>query len=194
MYRLSAGRDAKKVADKPYRFCYRTHKDNNAIVVPQTTTERRSYLPVGISTPDTVISAKGFAIYNMDMFIFGLLSSRMHHIWMATTSGKPAGGGYAYSVKLTYNTFPIPIFSQELRGMVIEKAFKLLEVRETFPNKTLSQLYRLDVMPEALVVAHKELDEVIESGYSKKEMHSDEQRLKLLFRLYKQSISGDKNA
>ena len=40
----------------------------------------------------------------------------MHHVWMEITSGKPAGGGYAYSVKLTYNTFPLPEIKANIKA------------------------------------------------------------------------------
>ena len=33
-YRKGAGRDAKKVADAPHRFCYRTHREEPFIALP----------------------------------------------------------------------------------------------------------------------------------------------------------------
>lgn len=46
-YRENAGRDAKKTADKPYRFCYRTHQDTSAAVFPNTSAASRTYIPGG---------------------------------------------------------------------------------------------------------------------------------------------------
>ena len=187
-YRLSAGRDARKVADKPYRFCYKTHQDKSAIIVPQTTTERRIYLPVGITNDDTVISAKGFAIYELDIFIFGILSSKMHHVWMEITSGKPAGGGYAYSVKLTYNTFPLPEIKANIKELITIKALEILSIREKYTTKTLAELYHQDYMPDDLLKAHQDLDNIIESLYQKEKFLTDEQRLRVLLSMYKELV------
>jgi hypothetical protein len=190
LYRLSAGRDAKKVADKPYRFCYRTHKEMPAIIVPQTTTDRRTYLPIGITSANTVVSAKAFAIYQVEMFYFGLLSSKMHHIWMATTSGKPAGGGYAYSVKLTYNTFPIPMVNEVQKREIENLSLDILAIREAYNNKSLAELYEIDKMPNDLIDAHEKLDFCVDSIYSKNIFGTDEDRLEVLFNLYEKLTEG----
>lgn len=189
-YRLSAGRDAKKVADKPHRFCYRTHQNKSAIIVPQTTTDNRDYLPIGLTDPNTVISAKGFAIYDFDMFLFGILSSKMHMTWMATTSGKPAGGGYAYSVKLTYNTFPIPEVDDRLRAKISDAALNILTVREKFPERTLAKLYERGKSPQELLNAHRRLDDLVDKSFSNRVIGTSEERLAILFKAYEFMTGG----
>jgi hypothetical protein len=192
-YRLSAGRDAKKVADRPHRFCYRTHQDSPAIIVPQTTSSRREYLPIGITDNNTVVSAKGFVIYEADPFILGLLCSRLHNVWLATTSGRTSANNYAYSVKLTYNTFPIPTMSEKVKNLIRINALNILSVREGFPHKTLSELYEPENMPTDLKEAHKNLDALIENQYQDTIFRSDEERLETLFNLYSK-MTGGQNA
>ena len=72
-YRLQAGRDAQKVADSPYRFCYRTHQNKSAIIVPKTTSSQREYLPCGITDGNTVINVDAFAIYDVSPYVLGFV-------------------------------------------------------------------------------------------------------------------------
>jgi hypothetical protein len=191
-YRLGAGRDAKKMANQPFRFCYITHQEKDALVIPQTSTGNRAYIPISISNPDTVISAKAFAIYKLDMFIFGLLSSKMHYEWMDITSGKPAGGGFAYSVRQTYNTFPLPSVSEDQRGIIEYYSENILLTREDYPDKSLADLYDPGNMPAALLDAHKELDRQVEKLYREKPFRDATERLEHLFARYEKLIAEEK--
>jgi hypothetical protein len=191
-YRKSAGRDAQKVASVPHRFCYRTHKNTSAIIFPKTTTDRRLYVPSGYTQSDTIINVDAFAIYDADLSIFSLLSSRMHVVWFSTTSGK-LRTGFRYSVKMSYNTFPIPKEIEKYRARLIESALNILSIREKYPERNLAQLYDPDKMPSDLLEAHKKNDVLVESIYSKKEFVNDEDRLEALFTLY-EKMTGGQNA
>ena len=107
LYRENAGRDAKKAASVPHRFFYRKHKDSEAIVFPMTSSGRRIYLPAGYSTDNSIISNGAFVIYDSEPYLFGIISSRIHCIWMSITSARMRKD-YRYSVNLTYNNFPFP--------------------------------------------------------------------------------------
>ncbi len=189
-YRLTAGRDAKKVADKPHRFCYRTHKDTTAIIFPKTTSSQRDYIPCGITGPDSIIYEAAFAIYDAEPYLIGLLSSKLHNLWLKITSGR-LGMGYRYSVKLSYNTFPFPDISKEKKEGINRAVFRILEEREKHPEKTLAELYDPDKMPFELRAAHQSNDEVIEQCYRSKPFESDEDRLEYLFKLYEKMIQEE---
>lgn len=191
-YRGKAGRDAKKVADVPHRFCYRTHKETSAIIFPKTTTERRLYVPCGYTQSDTIINVDAFAIYDADLSIFSLLSSRMHVIWFSTTSGK-LRTGHRYSVKMSYNTFPVSKNFKKYKDRLIESGLKLLSIRENYPDQNLAGLYDPDKMPNDLLIAHQENDLLVESMYSTKKFINDEGRLEAMFHLYEKMVGG-KNA
>jgi hypothetical protein len=79
-YRKTAGRDAKKMADKPYRFCYRTHKNTSVIIYPNTSSANRMYLPGGFTDCHTVINKDAFAIYDPPAYALGVLSSTLHRV------------------------------------------------------------------------------------------------------------------
>jgi len=187
LYRESAGRDAKKYANVPHRFIYKKHKNSDAILLPRTSSGRRHYLPLGFVTKDTIVSNQAFVIYNAAFYLFGILSSKMHFIWMSITSGKMRND-FSYSVNLTYNTFPFPNISEKQKEILTEHTFKILEEREKNSEKTLAQLYDPDKMPDGLKKVHHELDLAIERCYRKKLFVNDEERLKYLFGLYEEMM------
>jgi len=186
-YRLNAGRDAKKVADKPHRFCYRTHQNSQAIIFPKTTSSSRKYIPCGITNNDTVIYEAAFAIYDVQPYLLGLLSSQMHNVWLGSTCGR-LGNGYRYSVKLCYNTLPFPQISTQRKNEITQAAFRILEEREKHSDKTMAQLYDPDKMPDGLREAHYQNDIIIEKCYRSTPFKSDEERLEYLFKQYEKMI------
>lgn len=191
-YRLNAGRDAKKAADVPHRFFYRKYQEGDAIIIPMTSSESREYLPVGYSKTGTILSNGIFAIYDTSPLVFGILSSRMHYVWLLTLSGK-LESRIRYSVNLNYNTFPMPFISQQISKEITHSALNILAIREKYPDKTIARLYDSDEMPEELRMAHLKNDSSVERCYRSKPFTSDEERLEHLFRLYKQMFENDKN-
>ena len=189
-FRMTAGRDAKKAADVPHRFFYRKHKDSEAIVFPMTSSGRREYLPAGYSTDNAIISNGAFVIYQSKPFLFGIISSRIHCLWMSITSARMRND-YRYSVKLTYNNFPFPPISDQRKEEITQCVLRILEEREKHSEKTLAQLYDPDKMPEGLREAHRLNDLAVERCYRSKPFGSDEERLKYLFKLYEKMIAAE---
>ena len=88
-------------------FVYKKYQVGDCLILPMTTSERRVYLPVGYQKSGTIVSNGVFTIYNPEIYIFGVLSSKMHILWMKTFSGRMRND-IRYSVNLIYNTFPFP--------------------------------------------------------------------------------------
>ena len=184
-FRLEGGRDAKKGASIPHRFFYRKYCDKPAIVLPMTSSENRDYIPVAF-LPEGVVPSNGvFVVYENDPFIFGILSSRMHLLWLMTLSGK-LESRIRYSVNLNYNTFPLPHVSGRAKGIVEDAVFGVLDERERHPERTLAELYDSKAMPRGLRLAHQSLDIAIDECYRKKPFETDDDRLEHLFALYEQ--------
>jgi len=190
-YRLSAGRDAKKAANVPHRFYYRKYKNCNSILIPRTSSGRRNYLPCGFIESGNIISNQAFVIYSPEAYVFSILSSRIHCIWMEITSGKMRHD-YSYSVNLTFNTFPFPSVSTQQKHELEKCVFLVLEERENHSEKTLAQLYDPGKMPDGLREAHRQLDLAIERCYRSKPFETDEERLEYLFKLYEKMIAEEK--
>lgn len=187
-YRLGAGRDAKKAANVPHRFFYRKHKDKDAIILPMTSSEKRTYLPVGFLTNRAIVSNGVFVVYDAEPYMMGLIASKMHMCWTQAVSGK-LESRIRYSVNLAYNSFPFPEISEEQKQHITYAVLRVLEARERHSEKTLAQLYDPDKMPQGLMEAHHQLDLAVERCYRSKPFESDEERLEYLFKLYEQMIA-----
>lgn len=182
-YREGAGRDAQKTAGTPHRFCYRTHKDGSAIVYPNTSAPSRLYVPAGFTDDETIINKDAFAIYNPEDYIFSILSSSLHRVWLAAAGGR-LGAGYRYSVRLVYNTFPIPELSAVQRADLEDHAASILTIREAYPGETVAWLYDPQTMPSDLLAEHQALDETLENIYIGRTFRNDTERLEHLFKMY----------
>ena len=188
--RMRGSGTAQAMADRPYRFLQRAHKDDTpAIVVPAFSSERRSYIPLGYVDGDTVASNKLYVIYDAEPWVFGLLHSRMHIAWVSAVGGR-LKTDFGYSATLCYNTFPVPPLPESQRELLSERAFAVLEAREHHSNKSLAQLYDPEKMPGELLEAHQFLDAAVDQLYRKRPFQSDDERLELLFDMYEAATSG----
>jgi hypothetical protein len=187
MFRASSTKEAtRNYADTPYLFIERKYKAEKSIVVPQTGSEKRKYLPMGIADENTVLSNAVRLIYcgdEYDMCLFGILASLIHMVWVRTVAGRMKTD-MQYSNTICYNTFPFPKISAEKKKEIESAAEEVLITREYYPEKTLAELYDPDKMPQDLREAHAKLDDIVESCYPGYPFASDEARLECLFKLY----------
>lgn len=179
-----------KLAKQPYRFGEIRHQTGDAILVPRHGSERREYLPFGYITSDTIISDAAQTIYTNEGWIFGVISSRIHYLWIKASCGKIKEDP-RYSSSLGYNTFPFPLINQNQKQELQINVYRILEERERHSEKTISQLYDPDKMPEGLREAHIQLDMAVERCYRSKPFETDEERLGYLFKLYEQMIAEE---
>ena len=174
-------------------FVQRAYKPTDSIIVPRHSSERREYVPIGYLGPETVISDAANAIYDAEPWLFALLTSRMHMAWLGTVGGK-LETRYRYSNTLVYNNFPVPPLTDQLKEALTQRAFRVLDVREYHCEYTLAELYDAEKMPENLRQAHADLDVVVDRIYRKRPFDSDEERLRLLFDLYRQMTDQEARA
>lgn len=189
-YRLTGGRDAIKAAEVPHRFFYRKYKNTESIIIPRTSSGRRNYLPCGFLNSDIIVSNQAFVVYDAEPYLFGILSSRIHCLWMSITSGKMRHD-YSYSVNLTYNTFPFPDITTKQKENLNLYVFAILDERAKHPSKTMAQLYNPTTMPKGLLQAHQELDTAIEQCYRLQPFKNDTERLEYLFKQYEEMLQKD---
>ena len=190
-FRLYSRREAtNKLANSAHKFGEIRHKDTHAIVVPQTGSERRKYLPIGYVNKDTVVSNAARVVYNAEPWLLGILLSYIHMIWVRTVSGR-LKTDMQYSNTLSYNTFPFPKISQTQKEKIEELVNIILDERDKEYLKTLAELYDPDKMPDGLKKAHEKLDLYIETIYRDKPFSSDEERLEHLFKLYEKMIKEE---
>ncbi|WJS95430.1 N-6 DNA methylase [Flavobacterium johnsoniae] len=190
-FRTNGGQVAKSLANIPYRFRYVHEPKEHTIMMPQTSSSKRNYLPVDIKFGNVQTLHSVQVIYDSEITILSFLTSRIHFLW-----AKSVGGGIktdiTYSNSLCYNTFPFPSLSEYQKGELTQSAFRILEERENYSEKTLAQLYDPEKMPKGLREAHHLNDLAVERCYRSKPFESDEERLEYLFKLYEKMIAEEK--
>lgn len=182
-----------KWASKPWAFTKNRYKPTDSIIVPSVSSERREYVPIGFLGPDTVISNLAFAIYNAEPWLFALLTSKIHMVWLGAVGGKMKTD-YRYSNTIVYNNFPVPHLTGPMKEKLTRTALRILDVREYFCELTLAELYDPDTMPHMLREAHADNDVLVDSIYRKSGFASDEERLAALFKLYEKLTSEEAKA
>lgn len=160
--------------------------------MPLTSSERRKYIPFGYVGDNTVVSNSSSVIYNSEPWIFGVVISRLHMVWVKSVAGR-LKSDYRYSSALCYNNFPFPPISKQRKQEITQCGLRIIEEREKHSDKTLAQLYDPDKMPEGLREAHRLNDLAVERCYRSKTFESDEDRLEYLFKLYEKMITEEKN-
>jgi len=189
---LSKAPSTRNFSGGNHKFIQIQHEPCNAIVIPEVSSEKRMYIPMGFADIETVLTNKLFAIYSYHPFILSILTSKMHMIWAKITCGR-LETRMSYSSVLCYNNFPFPPISDTQKQELESHVYRILEEREKHSEKTLAQLYDPDKMPEGLREAHRQNDLAVERCYRSRPFESDEERLEYLFKLYEQMIEEGKN-
>lgn len=174
-----------KKANTPHQFDETNFINKNLILIPQTTSEIRLYIPIGFLDSDIVVSNGARAIYDAEPWVFGLLTSKIHNLWVQTVAGR-LETRIQYSNTLCYNTFPFPDITETQKQTINLHVFEVLDERAKHPSKTLAQLYDPEKMPKGLKEAHHQLDLAIERCYRLKPFENDTERLEYLFKMYEE--------
>ena len=188
LFRLNS--TAPKLAEKPYQF--REHvNDMTKIIVPRVSSERRMYIPIGYLDEQSIVSDSAFAIYDAPIYLFGILTSIIHMVWMKAVGGK-LETRYRYSAQLCYNTFPFPKITAVQKSEIEDAALNVIAAREAHYENTLAEMYNPDKMPTDLRVAHHKLDMIVDRCYRREPFLNDNERLEYLFKMYEKMANKDK--
>lgn len=190
-FRLNSKKIAtQKKAETPYFFDEDKHKIGEFILVPQTGSERRHYIPIGYFDDSYVPSNATRVIYKAEPWLFAMISSRMHIVWVKAVAGR-LKTDMQYSNTLCYNTFPFPKINTKQEELFSQYVFDILDARANHTGKTLAWMYDPNTMPSDLKAAHHSLDEAVEKCYRLQPFNSDSERLEYLFKLYEKMISEE---
>ena len=185
-FRLNESKDGASLANRSHQFRehYVINGDSKGkVIIPSVSSERRIYIPIGYVDKDTVISNLAFAVYGAEKWLFALLTSKMHNLWVRTVGGR-LKTDYRYSATLCYNTFPFPKLTTADKEELERLAQNILNIRDENFDMTLGEMYNPESMPEELREAHHQLDLAVERIYRPEPFTSDEERLEHLFKLY----------
>ena len=190
-FRKNGGDVARSLVHIPYRFRYVHEAKNSMLVLPRTTSERREYLPIGFLTAEAIVTDAVQVVYDPELYIMGVLSSKIHMAWIKAVAGR-LKTDFRYSNSICYNNFPIPELTDKQKDTITTHVLNVLEERENYSQKSLGELYDPKKMPKSLREAHEGLDHAVERCYRAKPFTSDEERLGYLFKLYEEMTSQDK--
>jgi hypothetical protein len=166
---------------------------SQTIVMPCVSSESRAYLPVGLVDRNSTVTNLAFALYDAPLWNMALCASRLHLVWIATVCGK-LETRYRYSNTMGWNTFPVPLLTEQNKADLTACAENILLARESHFPATIADLYDPDNMPENLRHAHERNDEVLERIYIGRRFKNDTERLEKLFELYTKMTAAAKPA
>jgi hypothetical protein len=189
-YRLkSTSAPTVKLADRPTRFHVENFPKGNYIVIPEVSSEKRKYIPIGFLTPDIFCSNLVKIVPDATLYHFGVLTSSVHNAWMRTVCGR-LKSDYRYSKDVVYNNFPWPSPSDEQKAAIEKTAQAILDARAKYADCTMAQLYGENayLFPE-LVEAHGANDAAVMAAYGFNPKMGESEIVAELFKLY-ETLSG----
>jgi len=185
--RQSRSAGTRALAETPTLFHVNTLPTAPFLALPETSSERRAYLPIGWMEPPTVPSNAIRLLPDARPWHFGLLTSAMHMAWLRGVGGR-LESRYRYSIGLVYNTFPLPpieVTDTEPAFPTLEPfAQAVLDARSRHPTASLADLYDPDTMPPDLHQAHRRLDRAVDRLYRRKPFASERERIEHLLERY----------
>ncbi|TDF22955.1 class I SAM-dependent DNA methyltransferase [Delftia tsuruhatensis] len=182
---------AQKLAETPWRFRDQVTASSHTLVMPRVSSENRDYLPVGLLDARAIVQDQALALYDAPLWNLALIASRIHLVWIATVCGK-LETRYRYSNTLGWNTFPVPLLTEQNKIDLTDCAQGILLAREAHFPATIADLYDPQTMPENLRHAHERNDEVLERIYIGRRFKNDTERLEKLFELYTKMTAPEK--
>ncbi|WKK60361.1 DNA methyltransferase [Sphingobacterium sp. BN32] len=189
-FRTNGGEVARTLVKKSHQFRYRHMPTYHQFVIPCTSSESRDYIPIGVFDKEYVSLNSVQSVYDAEPWLFGVLHSKMHMVWVDAVGGK-LETRYRYSAKVCYNTFPFPAINDKQKELITQYVFDILDQRAKYSEKTMAWMYNPETMPSGLKEAHHALDLAIERIYRLAPFHSDEERLEYLFKLYDEMSKRD---
>jgi hypothetical protein len=171
-------------AETPMLFSQIRQPDSDYILVPETSSSSRRYIPMGFMTKDIIASNSTLVATDATLFLFGVMTSNVHMAWMRTVCGR-LKSDYRYSPSI-YNNFPWPNPTEEQKAKIEQTAQAILDARALYPDSSLADLYDELTMPVELRKAHQDNDRAVMAAYGWKanSQFTESQCVAELFKLY----------
>lgn len=175
-----------KLAERPTRFHVENMPKGNYIVIPEVSSEKRRYVPMGFLTPNILSSNLVKVIPEATLYHFGILTSNVHMAWMRAVCGR-LKSDYRYSKDIVYNNFPWPTPTDEQKTKIEQTAQAILDARALYPDCSLADLYDELTMPVELRKAHQANDKAVMQAYGFwGKLNTESECVAELMRMYKE--------
>ena len=181
--------DAYKYKDTPHLFrpSAKFHAGVPYLALPQTSSERRRYIPIDFIRNGMIPGQKLYIIENADLYMFGIMTSNVHNAWMRTVTGRMKSD-YSYSVFIVYNNFPWPAPTDEQKQQIEKTAQGILDARALYPDSSLADLYDPLTMPPELRKAHTANDIAVMKAYGFDTKMTEADCVTELMKMYQQLV------
>ncbi len=190
-YRLKSNRiSTLKLADKPTHFQTENMPKGHYIVIPEVSSEKRPYIPMGYMDHAVLCSNKLRLMPDAKLYHFGILNSSIHMSWVRRVCGR-LETRIDYSIKIVYNNFPWPETTEIQRGKIERTAQAILDAREQYPDATLSDIYGNMLLFPEVMKAHRDNDNAVLEAYGLPKNISENEIVSHLFTLYNK-LSSEK--
>lgn len=150
-------------AETPMLFSQIRQPDSDYILIPETSSSSRRYIPMGFMSKDVIASNSTLVATNATMYLFGVMTSNVHMAWMRTVCGR-LKSDYRYSPSI-YNNFPWPSPTETQKAKIEQTAQAILNARALYPDSSLADLYDEVAMPPELRKAHQANDRAVMEAY-----------------------------
>ncbi|MBR5912972.1 MAG: hypothetical protein IKZ58_01230 [Selenomonadaceae bacterium] len=180
----SSSAKTRKDSEIPHLFQKIVQPKENFLFIPQVSSERREYIPIGFLSSEIISLDPNLIIPDANLFHFGILTSKVHMIWTKTVCGR-LKSDYRYSAKIVYNNFVWMRVEFIDYAELIMAAEKILKVRKNYPDASLADLYDEITMPKELRAAHRKVDKIVMKIYNYDESWSEEEIATDLLERYK---------
>lgn len=138
--------------------------DSTYVVIPEVSSERRRYIPMGFMTPNSLASNLVKVVPDASLYHFGVLTSNVHMAWVRAVCGR-LKSDYRYSKDVVYNNFPWPTPTDAQKAKIEQTAQAILDARALYPDASLADLYDEVAMPPELRKAHQQNDKAVMQAY-----------------------------
>ena len=182
MRAASPTKSVQRDAETPMLFTQIRQPETDYLVVPEVSSQRRKYIPIGFMSKNVIVSNMIYAIPNASLYSFGILISNLHMAWMRSVCGR-LKSDYRYTPAV-YNNFPWCTPTDEQKSKIEQTAKAILDARALFPDASLADLYDELGMPPELRKAHHENDKAVLSAYGFKADMSEAEIVAELFKMY----------
>lgn len=182
----STALSTREMSRTPHLFGQRAQPTTDYVGIPAVVSERRTFYTVAHLSEEVIAGNKIFTAEDPDGLLFGLFSSSMFITWQKAVGGR-LKSDLNFSNTIVWNNFPVPELTERQREQIIEAGKDVLTARGLHPDRSLAEHYNPLAMDPTLLKAHDKLDRAVDKAFgATKKLSTEEQRLEILFRNYRE--------
>jgi hypothetical protein len=174
----------KEAASTPARFTQDRQPSTAYFALPEVSSSTRRWIPGRMFDSDVIAGNKLIIFPAAELWHAALLQSSTFMAWVFTFAGR-LKSDISISPGLAYFPVPWPTCDEQQKAELAKLIRDVFDARASHPNSSLADLYDPVVTPTQLLRAHAALDKLVDKLFgAKKALHSQEDRLALLFERY----------